>query len=577
MNTHADSDHPDHSATRVWFEPNKICLTLSCLENIDESSLKTALDKFFEQDNEWLNSLCQDEQQNIKPQIRWSANTTTETKIISLNPQTENSSPTSSMWMIQVMVEHDDSPNPTEFLAFIYGLQESINPLEGESRDTIDSPYLSLNRRDDWNKVWKEIGVSVTLEHTLPNVLISSTPHTGTDGGPGSYPIQARTVQETCVLFPAFNVTSNQGEGITIFVLDTWTEEPDGTLNRDPQLLTQLGITSVTDTNFAISTPNHEGYDMSYHGPFVAHYLHTIAPAAEIHVYKILNKYGVGSYASLLEQWMNISAEITPLRPTQETDPLKVRYVMNCSFVVNMPSSEFLTNQLSKAVPETPQSISTDLTMRKLAHWLRTAMDKSLETIVNLLFDTQTMVILSASGNDGHDQLHGEANLLAQLELIYGVGALNSRGTIASYSNLADHIHSDGSFEGFLIFGGDSVFDDGQPNHLMKANRGLASNEHGLMGPYRGSTFYEGWDSSTSSQTIIEDANPEPTGWAYWAGTSFATAIMSGLVASVASDRHVNRDELIAFIRTRGTNNLQNKGTDLQCCVGYIVQNSDRT
>jgi subtilisin family serine protease len=115
--------------------------------------------------------------------------------------------------------------------------------------------------------------------------------------------------------------------------------------------------------------------------------------------------------------------------------------------------------------------------------------------------------MVAAAGNDAqrnrHRNYHGRpsARYPAAFDTVIGVGALprgasGSGIAAASYSNLADRPQK----TGFATLGGE----DGV--------------ENGVLGLYIGP---------------FPDGRPNDTKWAWWAGTSFATPIVTGLVAGL--------------------------------------------
>jgi len=248
------------------------------------------------------------------------------------------------------------------------------------------------------------------------------------------------------------------------------------------------------------------GYEMPDHGLFIAGVIHSIAPQAKLHLYEVLNKYGIGSLASIV--WGLTTAINTYL---DNTDKL----IINCSFnlhtsVVTPRSLVTTTNPpiLYLVDPEIPT-----LVMDPSFHQFMTT---SLERIMENIF-TSGRVIVACAGNEAEvGKRRPEARYPAAYENVIGVAALprNSAPTSgpwgvniyqpATYSNLADV--PTGS--GYMTLGGEAGVGNGvlgiYIHRFPKENAGAFS--YGI----------------------------NDTGWAWWAGTSFAASIISAIIAVTA-------------------------------------------
>jgi hypothetical protein len=70
-------------------------------------------------------------------------------------------------------------------------------------------------------------------------------------------------------------------------------------------------------------------YNMVNHGLFIAGIIHSIAPAAEIHLYEVLNPEGVGDLKSIALGLSKVLSDVA-LFPEK-------RVVVNCSLILNIP------------------------------------------------------------------------------------------------------------------------------------------------------------------------------------------------------------------------------------------------
>lgn len=224
---------------------------------------------------------------------------------------------------------------------------------------------------------------------------------------------------------------------------------------------------------------NHQ-YQMADHGLFVAGITHTIAPQAKLHLYEVLNPSGVGDFES-------IARGLQRVLQRRSTAPL----VVNCSLVVNFPSPD----EIDKLAQRDPiwKFLSSDK-LNRMAWALQ------------WIFDTihaQNVPIAAAAGNDAEpNQPRPPARFPAAFESVIGVGALEDAIHPASYANLAD----DPPGEGISTFGG-------------AATQGETIVGRGVLGVYIGE-FPEAPHGNTN-------------GWAWWAGSSFATPIVSGSLAAL--------------------------------------------
>jgi subtilisin family serine protease len=109
---------------------------------------------------------------------------------------------------------------------------------------------------------------------------------------------------------------------------------------------------------------------------------------------------------------------------------------------------------------------------------------------------------VAAAGNDSFGQRRMEPRLPARFESVLGVAATTvDPDRPAPYSNLGDESELG---DHVATFGG-SIDSHDQP-------------ERGVIGIYAGE---------------FPSGKSNDTGWAYWSGTSFATALVSGMAANV--------------------------------------------
>lgn len=245
--------------------------------------------------------------------------------------------------------------------------------------------------------------------------------------------------------------------------------------------------------------PPRHNYVMSDHGLFVAGIINAIAPAARLHLIEVLNPYGVGSTASIVHGFALAARAVRP----------ESRLLVNASLLLDviqlddgwferLVETDPFWRQFSKR--ELEQSVDP---MRQVCALFRQAPGAGQQF--------PYVGVIAAAGNDAwFDEsrgqlMHPPARFPAAFQGVVGVGALNHDNlTPAEYTNIADLQAP----EAVRVFGGDRA--------------GLyADAENGIIGPYIG-TF--------------PDGSANESGWARWAGTSFATPIVTGVMAALIGE-----------------------------------------
>jgi hypothetical protein len=232
-------------------------------------------------------------------------------------------------------------------------------------------------------------------------------------------------------------------------------------------------------------------YAMSDHGLAVAGLIRDVAPRAQIRLVRVLNDYGGGDLYSLFAALSDLEREIVAGNIR--------RLVVNLSLTI-MPDVRRLpyiwfdhrrwpTTQLGGA-------------MRVMSH-----VEEGLRVLFESLF-AHGALIIAAAGNDSA-QANQEGQPLrpprapARYESTLGVTAVNSSFAPANFANAANVPPLD---SGVAAFGGDG-YGAQDSNTLPDAVRGLYI-----------SPVFPGGEQNVG-------------GWADWCGTSFSTAIVSGLGA----------------------------------------------
>jgi Subtilase family len=408
-------------------------------------------------------------------------------------------------------------------------------------------------------------------------------PYNKTDGIP---PYEIELPADTANLFPE---KLRRGEGVTVAILDTAPSlqdlaeayevyhkvDPAKRQDSHPlveSLLRPNGPLTVHPASYeellrmrAVHLRDHN-YKMNSHGLFVAGLIHTIAPAAELHLYEVLNPYGVGDLESIARGLLRVAEEQYQIMiNTGQVRPL----IISCSLVLRIPLDGDPKNPNSyKPVQANPPVTGHRLKdmdpvlLEKILNdpqWLERA-GSIIEKICDLLFWLGSRVI-AAAGNDWKrnkgdddddddqkgkkDNGRPEACYPASFLSVWGIGALpkgkvqtpSGKRETSTYSNLSD---APGKV-GVTTFGGE------------------AGEKQGVLGIYLGSF------------PSPHMRSPNETNWAWWAGTSFATPIITGVIAAVLSGPKAPATTEDA-IRLMQGNLVQENGTDYQESILDVTQ-----
>lgn len=410
--------------------------------------------------------------------------------------------------------------------------RSKINSREDSSILFANITGLSVNPLDFFQEMVKfeaemlkqpDLGDGVQVLAAPLNWLVSGMPGQSGTGGPGSWPVPYRGAPElapyTINLPVNAQGANSKGENVEVFILDTMPSQSELTTAYDDwkdkhplihSLLRPNGLLELHPMNAVdryrlmdFQTFGHD-YKMTDHGLFAAGIIHSIAPCAKIHLVEVLNPYGVGDTDSVVHGLNFVSNYIINRRKKNPN----LSFVVNCSFTFNLP----LALEHCLTLPADDEGCFSDLFTeldRKLEegmieqiardpNWLvnqRLAMEIPCDTI-NALGSK----VIAAAGNDRKPGADApQPRYPAAFDSVLGVGALprkpellpNGKRRGATYSNLADSPTSDG----IMTLGGE----DGEGQ--------------GVIGIYLGE--FPGGEANR-------------TKWAWWAGTSFATPIVSG-------------------------------------------------
>ena len=390
-----------------------------------------------------------------------------------------------------------------------------------------------------------EIAPDVTLRAYPLNWLAGGANGQSGTGGPGSWPVQADAPAADGWKFHLLNETGaasalpqtgGLGDGVHVAILDTLPSIHD--LDRAyakwgvihpllGEMLKPNGPLRFYPASYADLQP-FQGYDlrghrylMSDHGLFIAGIIHSIVPNAVLHLYEVLNPYGVGSIEG-------IARGLAQVLHNPEIQDRQL--VVNCSFMFGIPLEE--TDD-----PESPFNGMNAAAIKDLA--------LSVQAIFDPVLKRPDTVVVAAAGNEGYRTINGTAvrpptRYPAYLDAVVGVGALppsaQPETTVyqgATYSNLSDN-----------PVGGSYITLGGEPG-LGNGIRGVFTGDFPIYAPPVGCL---GAILRVLGLGALPTPGPVPdayslmrgqirysrnrTGWAWWAGTSFATPVVSGILAS---------------------------------------------
>ena len=344
-------------------------------------------------------------------------------------------------------------------------------------------------------------------------------------------------------------IQSATGNNVSVFVLDT--------LPTQDQILqavnTSGGSNSLLLDFFENVTPNYQflsdaldasqpsqpatgndingdltGFPMSDHGVFIAGIIRDLAPGATVECIRVLNDYGVGDTATLLDALQQIQSRILD---GSVTTPV----------VVNMSLT-------TAPAIETLASLGFD-DQNNIAAALR-------GLLLAMLSLEQSGVVFTASSGNGsgpHDKytnppgtrvlprypaafaypFPGALREEETLKAMIPVGAVNQSGVAASYSNYPGTLGI-GAYGGELPTPASGTADTQIGTHVQQpvdCPRGIYTADY--------------YPALSASDTPLPPlTSPPPVSypeyvpspavtWAYWPGTSFATPIISALAARV--------------------------------------------
>jgi hypothetical protein len=412
--------------------------------------------------------------------------------------------------------------------------------------------------------------------------------HNSTVGGPGGLPVPASPATPKTWSWPHSSFQPGQNR-VDVVILDTGGTVPDPpeesgkatetvataqqnpTLNRVNSVLEHPTGPAVPDHLDDMRVAHHH-YAMNDHAMFIAGIINAIAPQARLRMIPVLDRYGVGTIDTLVKGFKEIDSLY--FDPAAESDAQAV--IINCSLTFAIPQSdnhaEIEALMKSHVIMLDRRELgrlihpASDL-QEKIAAQLQPRDTKGSEDIIGA--KGPEFIIVAAAGNDSAASGPLEARWPAALDGVVGVAAWQYKGepvmgtTLslseikrASYSNIADRPYAtvqptpatsqspegrSADEKGFIAFGGaveTVVLDNADIMHQHNAAlwNSLASAIPGksILGLY-----LEHFPSPDPCGQGQSQGPLSSTGYAWWAGTSFATAVVSGALARLATDMDI--------------------------------------
>jgi subtilisin family serine protease len=254
---------------------------------------------------------------------------------------------------------------------------------------------------------------------------------------------------------------------------------------------------------------------MPDHGLFTASIIRQLAPTAEIRLIRVLSDYGVGDLLALVDVLRRLPGALNPRG--------EKRLVVNLSLVAGMPPSG---EMLGLWFPNSVSDIATVTSWQAdIARTLDFAHRSLAETVAWLT--AQGVLVVAAAGNDASGgPVRPEPRIPARYDEVLAVAAVQRNSfEPSSFSNRGD-VAIMGN--GVAVFGGDA-----RPPEQSARGSGADPRRASPGREDDPWVTVDGVVGAFSAEVLPLEGGPNTSGWASWAGTSFATPIVAGLAADV--------------------------------------------
>jgi hypothetical protein len=316
-----------------------------------------------------------------------------------------------------------------------------------------------------------------------------------------------------------------------------------------------------------VPTVPYSEFEVQDHGLFVAGIIRDIAPQAIVHLVRVLGRYGVGDLVGL--------SHVVPELTTRFVGASRVPLIVNMSLVVDLPPSDRLLARWFPRAYQNWEPGKPDDRKPQLDDTLQAALDaldSSVRTLIELL-TVQGVLVVAAAGNDAVPTtpptagpaptfVRPDPRVPARYKTVFSVGALQ-KATVgpadaaADYSNRATVGPPAAPLDnGIAVLGGNADLNGtwtpappinppvpgpsippaapgawyGPRQIDMAAATAVPERVNGVVGLFTASRFPL---ASIRNLSGYAPPLPNPYGWAYWIGTSFATPIISAIAANL--------------------------------------------
>jgi hypothetical protein len=431
---------------------------------------------------------------------------------------------------------------------------------------------------------------TLRIEDISPNWAMSVASNGSGTGGPGGVPRPFKGEDKEAPYW--FNIREKlrslfpekvgDGENVDVAILDTapcphalvhapkqWPDNDliQGLLGPDGQL--SLYSATLDDLRrIDNASLNRHDYEMSDHGLFVAGIVHSIAPKAKIHLIEVLNQWGVGDFLSLAVGLDKALRQI--YQPGSGR-----RLLVNCSWMLDLPLVGDHCAPIDSKDPDYDFRKALEFEEGVLHFTLK---ERELATAIWAVCNSISLAggkVIAAAGNDWglsrkRKEMKGilrsgqggqtqeprpnapEARYPAGFVSAIGVGALpkesrpqgQAKHRASDYSNLGDKPE----IQGIMTLGGE------EENESQGASQGEGPKKNnGVLGIYLSETYPVEVNHDPAKPkrefTMERRNDKEKNSWGLWAGTSFATPIVTGTIAAVLSSSTQTEDMIQKEIR----------------------------
>ncbi len=364
------------------------------------------------------------------------------------------------------------------------------------------------------------------ITYISPNINIGSSQGNAlTGGGPGAFPIaiteQAARDHAGFAFTKEFDNArgSGTGAGVTVAVFDNYCQPatyPSNCLYTSLKSKIQNKAKLYIVPSPPTQIPPGQQYLRDYphpvtdHGVFVAGIIHSIAPDADIRMYPMLDDFGVGGVFELMSALSQLQSDIASGKTCNKV-------VINMSFVMTIFTSpykdllimvlDFLFKQRFAAFDDFNENASNAevYIVAAVGNERRNAAQPAPPPEFPANYDIDNVIGVSAAMFRTRPNALDEPGVFSTFDT-------SDAQNVTIYSNAPETRPE----KGFITFGGEA----GMNGALRQAT------QLGIIGIYLNPLPKPGAMSASNLNYL-----PNPSGWARWAGTSFATPIISGALA----------------------------------------------